>query len=180
MKNLAVSRRYARALMLIGKENAKAEQYRKELEQVVQLFDKNTEFEKAVVNPLFDKNHRKKILYRVMEKSDLSNIMKSFIVLLFDKGRINFLRDIFEFYQILTDELKGVVHATLVSATELSAGAVKKIKVGLAKKMGKNIVLDLEQDTKLIGGVVTKIGDFVLDGSIKTQLFNMRESLNKG
>ncbi len=106
--------------------------------------------------------------------------MKSFLVLLFDKRRIVFLRDISEFYKKLADELNGVVHATLVSATELSAEATDKIKQGLAKRIGKDIILDVEQDAQLIGGIVTKIGDLVLDGSVKTQLFNMRESLKRG
>lgn len=106
--------------------------------------------------------------------------MNAFTILLFDKRRIGFIREICEFYQSLADEIKGVVHATLVSATVLSSDAVEKIRTGLAKRIGKDIVLDVEQDASLIGGVVTKIGDLVLDGSVKTQLFNMRETLKRG
>jgi F-type H+-transporting ATPase subunit delta len=84
------------------------------------------------------------------------------------------------FFQKLADELKGVASASLVSATELSAEAVEKIRSALSKKTGKEIVLDVKQDPGLIGGIVTKIGDLVLDGSIKTQLLNMRESLKRG
>ncbi len=180
MKNLSVSRRYAKALMLIGKEDGNADLYSEELSQAVELFDSNKEFEKAVVNPLFDKNERKNVLSKVLEKTDLSKVMKSFLVLLFDKGRIGFLREICDFYKKLADELKGVVHAKLVSAAELSSEAVEKIRQGLAKRTGKDIILDIEQDTDLIGGIVTEIGDLVLDGSVKTQLFNMRESLKRG
>jgi F-type H+-transporting ATPase subunit delta len=106
--------------------------------------------------------------------------MKSFLNLLFDKGRIGFLREIASYYKDLADELKGVVKASIVSATELSSDAVNKIKEALSKKVGKNIVLKVEQDPSLIGGVVTKIGDLVLDGSVKTQLMNLRETLKKG
>ncbi|MCP4114061.1 MAG: F0F1 ATP synthase subunit delta [Desulfobacteraceae bacterium] len=180
MKSVAVSRRYATALMLIGKEDGKADQYRKELDQIVQLFDENPELEKTIANPLFDKDDRRKVLIAVLKKARLSKVMNAFTVLLFDKGRIAFVRDVCEFYQALADEIKGVVHATVVSATELSSDAVEKIKAGLAKRIGKDIVLDVEQDASLIGGVVTKIGDLVLDGSVKTQLFNMRETLKRG
>ncbi|MFO7752530.1 MAG: ATP synthase F1 subunit delta [Desulfobacteraceae bacterium] len=180
MKNLAVSRRYAKALLLIGKEDGKAEDYRKELGEVVSLMDGSPELEKALTNPLFNKNDRKKVLNAVLEKTDLSDIMKSFLILLFDKGRIAFLRDISEFYSRLADELKGIVHASLVSATDLSSESVEKIKEALAGKIGKKIVLDVEKDPELIGGVVTKIGDLVLDGSVKTQLTNMKESLKRG
>ena len=180
MKNLAVSRRYAKALILIGQEDGQAEQYNAELESVVGLFDTQEDFETALINPLFNKNDRKKVLEAVLAATDLSEIMKSFLILLFDKGRIGFLREIASYYKDLADELKGVVKASIVSATELSSEAVEKIKESLSKKTGKTIVLNVEQDPGLIGGVVTKIGDLVMDGSIKTQLMNMRETLKKG
>ncbi len=116
----------------------------------------------------------------VIGSTDLSDIMKSFLILLFNKGRIGFLREIASYYNDMADELKGVVKASVTSATQLSDDAVSKIKESLSKKTGKTIVLNVEQDPSLIGGVVTKLGDLVLDGSVKTQLINMRETLNKG
>jgi len=180
MKNLAVSRRYAKALILIGQEDGRAEQYSSELEAIVGLFDTQEGFETTLINPLYNKNDRKKVLEAVLAATDLSAIMKSFMVLLFDKGRIGFLREISSYYKDLADELKGVVKASVVSATELSSDAVNKIKEALAQKTGKTIVLNVKQDPELIGGVVTKIGDLVMDGSVKTQLINMRETLKKG
>jgi F-type H+-transporting ATPase subunit delta len=99
---------------------------------------------------------------------------------LFDKGRIGFLGTINEFYQKLADELKNIARASLVSATEISSETVEKIRATLSKMTGKDIVLDVKVDQSLIGGVVSRIGDLVLDGSIKTQLLNMRESLKRG
>ncbi len=180
MKNLAVSRRYAKALILIGQEDGKAEQYNKELGAIAGLFDTQEGFEKALTNPLFNKNDRKKVLEAVISALELSVIMKSFLMLLFNKGRIGFLREISSYYNDLVDELKGVVKASIVSATVLSSDAVDKIKDALSKKTGKTIVLDVDQDPDLIGGVVTKIGDLVLDGSVRTQLINMSETLKKG
>ena len=180
MKNLAVSRRYAKALILIGQEDGQAELYSEELEALVGLFDNQEGFEKTLINPLINKNNRKKVLEAVLAATDLSAVMKSFLILLFDKGRIGFLRDIAAYYRDMADELKGVVKASVTSATELSAEAVEKIKESLSKKTGKTIVLNVQQDPGLIGGVVTKIGDLVLDGSVKTQLINMRETLKKG
>ncbi len=180
MKNLAVSRRYAKALILIGQEDGMAEQYNTELDFIVGLFNTQEDFEKALINPLFNKNDRKKVLEAVLAATDLSAIMKSFLILLFNKKRIGFLREIASYYKDLVDELKGVVKASIVSATELSSEAVDKIKEALSKKTGKNIVLNVEQDPNLIGGVVTRLGDLVLDGSVKTQLINMRETLKKG
>jgi F-type H+-transporting ATPase subunit delta len=100
-------------------------------------------------------------------------------MLLFDKGRITFISNINEFYQDFVDELKGVARASLISATELTSETIEKIRKSLSKKTGKDIVLEVEQDPGLIGGIVTRIGDLVLDGSIKTQLLNMRETLKR-
>jgi F-type H+-transporting ATPase subunit delta len=106
--------------------------------------------------------------------------MNSFLLLLFEKGRVGFLSNINDFYQKLADELKGVARASLVSAKELSSETVEKIRASLSKKTGKDIILEIDQDPSLIGGIVTRIGDLVLDGSVKTQLLNMRESLKRG
>jgi len=180
VKNLAIARRYAKALLMIGKEDGRAESYKDELDGVTRLIQSNRELEQAITNPLHDATARKKVLNAVVEKLELSRVMKSFITLLFDKGRIGFLDGINAFYQELADELKGVARATIVSATELSEEAVEKIRQGLSRRTGKEVILDVKQDPGLIGGIVTRIGDLVLDGSVKTQLLNMRDSLKKG
>ncbi len=180
MKNLAIARRYAKALLMIGKDDGQAENYKDELDGVARLIQSNQELEQAITNPLHDATARKKVLTAVVEKLGLSKVMKSFITLLFDKGRIGFLEGINDFYQELADELKGIARATVVSATELSDDAIEKIRQGLSNRTGKEVILEVNQDPGLIGGIVTRIGDLVLDGSVKTQLLNMRESLKKG
>ncbi len=180
MKNLTVARRYAKALLLIAKEDGKAETYREELDGFSHLIAREKELEGALCNPLYDSAGRKKILEAVIEKLKLSSVMRSFFLLLFDKGRIGFINNINDFYQKLADELKGAVRASLVSATELADETVGKISATLSKITGKDIILDVQHDPSLIGGVVSRIGDLVLDGSIRTQLLNMRESLKRG
>jgi F-type H+-transporting ATPase subunit delta len=180
MRNLAIARRYAKALLLIGKEDGRAETYREELDGVSRLIDREKALNQAVTNPLYDAAGRRKVLEAVIEKLGLSQIMSAFLLLLFDKGRIGYLININEFYQKLVDELQGVARASLVSATELSSETIEKIRANLSKKTGKDIILEVEQNPNLIGGIVTQIGDLVLDGSIRTQLINMRESLKRG
>jgi F-type H+-transporting ATPase subunit delta len=180
VKNLAIARRYAKALLLIGKEDGQAETYREELEGLAGLIAREKALEQAINNPLYDAAGRRKVLQAVIEKLSLSSVMKSFLLLLFEKGRIGFISNINDFYQKLADELKGVARASLVSATDLSSETIEKIRTTLSKRTGKDIILDVEKDPSLIGGIVTRIGDLVLDGSIKTQLLNMRDSLKRG
>ncbi len=176
MKNLAIARRYAKALLLIGKDDGQAETYREELNEIAGLLDRSPELEQAICNPLYDLSSRKQVLLAIIGKLNPSKIMASYLLLLFDKGRIGFLQSINELYHKLADELKGIARASLVSATELSSETVEKISNALSKRTRKDVILEVKQDPELIGGIVTRIGDLVLDGSVKTQLLNMRES----
>ena len=180
MRSSAIARRYAKALILIGKEDGQAETYREELEKLIGLLDGSQMLEQAVCNPLYNTTSRRNVLQAVLEKLELSKVVNSFLLLLFDKGRITFLRDVSSYYNKLADELKGIVRADLISATALSSESFDQIRNSLSKMTGKEVLLEAEQDASLIGGIVTRIGDLVLDGSIKTQLQNMRESLKRG
>ena len=180
MKSLSVARRYAKALLLIGQANGEAESYRVELEGISRLLNEVKEFEPVISNPSYGTAVRKNILIAIIDKINPSAVMKSFLFLLFDKGRFGFIRDINQSYQKMADELKGIARASIVSATELPNETIEKIKKSLSEMTKKEIKLEVEQDPSLIGGIVTKIGDLVLDGSIKTQLLNMRESLKRG
>jgi F-type H+-transporting ATPase subunit delta len=180
VKNLIIARRYAKALLIIGKEDGQAETYRDELDGFAKLMAKEKELEQAITNPLYAVSGRKKVLEAVIEKVNISKVMESFFLLLFDKRRFGFIHAINDFYQKLADELKGVLRASLVSASKLPSEIVEKIRTTLSKRTGKDIILQVEQDPSLIGGLVSRIGDLVLDGSIKTQLLNMRKSLKRG
>jgi len=180
VKNLAIARRYAKALLLIGKEDGQTDQYRQELEGVANLMIQNRDLADTIANPLYNAEDRQRIFQSIIEKLNLSKAMSSFLMLLFDKGRVSFIVSINDFFQKLADELKGVARASLVSANKLPADTIDKIRAALSKRTGKEIVLEVEEDPGLIGGIVTRIGDLVLDGSIKTQLLNMRESLKRG
>ena len=180
MKNLTIARRYAKALQLIGEQDGRAEHYKDELERFENLISKEKSLEQTIGNPFYESASRKRILGALIEKLELSAVMKSFLLLLFDKGRMGYLSTINELYQKLADDLRGVSRDSLVSAFALSPEAIEKISESLSKLTKREIILEVEQDPELIGGVVTRIGDLVLDGSIKTQLLNMRESLKRG
>ncbi|MBW1743919.1 MAG: F0F1 ATP synthase subunit delta [Deltaproteobacteria bacterium] len=179
MISLKIARRYAKALLAIGKEDGQAETYKEELAGFVTLLDEQQELDKAISNPLYDKEGRKRVLQTVAERSGVSQVMKSFLSLLFEKGRIQYLRDINAFYEKLTDELANIVRADLVSATDFSDETIERIRSALAQKTGKNVKMDVSVDPALIGGAVTKIGDLVLDGSVRTQLKSLKESLQR-
>jgi F-type H+-transporting ATPase subunit delta len=177
--NLRIARRYAKALLAIGREDGQAEAYKQELGDFVSLLDKQKEFEQAISNPLYSAEDRKKVLRVLVERMGCSKLMSSFPFLLFDKGRIQYAREIYALYERLTDELANIVRADLASAVDLPEQTIQKIQAALSKKTGKEVRMEVRVDPALIGGAVTKIGDLVLDGSVRTQLMGLKESLQR-
>jgi F-type H+-transporting ATPase subunit delta len=106
--------------------------------------------------------------------------MNSFLNLLVEKSRIQHLPEIADYYHRLIDEYSGISRAKVKAAVKLRAAEIDEIATALEKKMGKKIVVEFEQDDSLLGGVFAQIGDFVLDGSVKRQLINFKESLKRG
>ncbi|MDP2646784.1 MAG: ATP synthase F1 subunit delta [Desulfobacterales bacterium] len=180
MKQITISRRYAKALLLIGKDDGRAQVYGEELCKILELISKEKELQEAICNPLYDTASRKRVLQAVLSKLELFPVVNSFLLLLFDKGRFGLLNQINDFYELFLDEFNGVVRADLTSAFKLQPETVTRVKRELNRITGREVKLELSVDPALIGGIVTKIGDHILDGSIKTQLNNMKESLNRG
>lgn len=179
MISLRIARRYAKALLTIGREDGQAETYKEELGGFVKLLEEQKELEQTVSNPLYDTESRKKVLQVLVERLGLCKVMASFLLLLFDKGRIQYVKDIYTFYGKLTDELANIVRADFVSAADLPEETIEKIRAALSQKTGKEVKMEVSVDPALIGGAVTKIGDLVLDGSVRTQLKSLKESLQR-
>jgi len=178
--NARIARRYAKALLSIGTEDGQAETYKNELKDVVALFEGSKELAQVVNNPLYSRGDRKRVLEAVIERIGPSQVVSSFLLLLFDKGRMPCLKDIYSFYERLTDEAANIVRAVVESAVELPEETVEKITAALSEKTGKKVLAETRVNPALIGGVVTKIGDLVLDGSVRTQLIGLKESLQRG
>ncbi|MFH1075450.1 MAG: ATP synthase F1 subunit delta [Pseudomonadota bacterium] len=180
MKNLIVARRYAKALLAIAKEEGQADLYKKELAGVADLLEKNPSLKQALTNPLYLIGTRRQVLEKILDKIKLSDTIIRFLYLLFDKRRIVYIREISDFYQKLTDELANIARATVTTAIELSPETKEKIQAALSRLTGKKVMAETKVDPLLIGGVVAKIGDLILDGSIKTQLSNVEDLFRRG
>jgi F-type H+-transporting ATPase subunit delta len=178
--DLTVSRRYARALMMLGQDDGKFKEYGDELKSFTQLMEREPELKDALLNPVHSMEERKNLLLRVAELLSLSPMVSNFLKLLFDKLRLVALPGISEVYQHLADEMENLKRARVKSAVPLDEDMQKRLQKALEKMTKSKVVMEFEEDPSIIGGVVAMVGDLVLDGSVRTQLDAMRESLTKG
>jgi len=178
--NLIVAKRYAKALLEIGREDGQFEQYGQELKQFVSLFDQAPDLEKVLANPAFAFENRAQVLANVLAKLGLSPMANNFLRLLMDRGRMRDVRAINIVYAQLVDEAKGIRRAEITAAASLKQAEVDGLTAALKKLAGREVLVEVKEDPSLIGGVVARIGDLVLDGSVKTQLESLKDSLRRG
>ena len=175
-----ISRRYAKALLSIGQEDGKYEEYGRSLQEFAGVCADNRELLQVLSNQLFSLEDRKAILEAVVGKSAFSITVRNFLRLLVDKNRIGVIGAIADHYTQLTDEISNVTRAEIVTAKPLKPEALGKLEQALAQLTSKTVKTDVSEDASLVGGLVVKIGDLVLDGSVKAQLEGLKETLKRG
>ena len=180
MKNQVIAKRYSKALFNLAAEGNAIEQYGAELDGFNQVLKALPDFENILRNPLYPEAVKMGLCKKVSAQMELSPIVGSFLSLLVEKKRIQHLPEITDYYHKLIDEHSNIARAKVKAAVKLDAAEIEKIAAALEKKIGKKIVVEFSQDSSLIGGVFAQIGDFVLDGSVKRQLANFKESLKRG
>ena len=173
----SLSRRYAKALLEIGISQNTFDALGKELERAADTLRASPELRNALENPVFSLEKRKLIMDELSRRLALSKTVRNFIMLLLDKGRIARLPDISRVYRGLVDEHAGRVRATVVSARPLDPMLETRLKTALEKQSGKVVIFEKREDPSILGGLITQLGDTLYDGSVRTQLQELREEL---
>lgn len=103
--------------------------------------------------------------------------MENFLNILLEKDRFVYLESILDAYRVILDEASGRVRATVTSAMELDKIQIERISEALKKVVKKDVDLDLSIDPSLIGGLIAEVEGMVYDGSVRTQIARLKQSL---
>lgn len=174
------SRRYAEAVVesaLADGEDALSTLV-EELSALAGALGVNSDLSQVLMNPAFSTEERANVLDALMSHFHLSGRTQRFLHLLSDKGRIQELGDIADAVSEIADTRAGRTTAYVETAAELSPTAVEQLKRALEKRTGKKLDLELTLNPALIGGLRARVGSFLLDGSIQTELTRLREKLS--
>ncbi len=180
MSNSAISIRYAKALLNIASEEKQVERYAEELAGISEVLAQDDLLRLLLDSPTFPLKKKTAIMHDIADLLELSGGMCNFLDLLLEKGRIVYLPQIDLNYRKFADELSGVVRAKIKSANKLTKKRADEIQKGLEKQTGKQVVLSVEIDKSLIGGLQAEMGGKLFDGSVKTQLKRIADTLAKG
>lgn len=175
----SLSRRYAKALFQLAREAGKEEKIGQELEQFHTDYAES-DLKQVLVNPALSLDVRRKIVEQVTEAEQLSELTRHFLSLLSDRDRLPHLPGIVAYYRRLLNEAKGRVEAKVVSASPLEPDRLEQLRDRLRRLSGKDVVLQQETDHGLLGGLLVELQGKVYDGSIRTQLENMKQRIVRG
>ena len=177
MINTTLAKRYAKALVEIGQENNALDTYGQDLATVSEVVKTSWDFREVLINPVFTKEDKKRIAGEILSKLGTDPMVTNFVYLLIDRKRIDQLEGIEKAFRAEVDDINGITRGAVTSAAPLSAEDMDRVTGALSTVSGKRVLVTTAVDESLIGGLVARVGDMLLDGTIRTQLNQLKESL---
>ncbi len=180
MRSSAAARRYARALFALAKETENVADVRRELDELAALLDENPALGRSLFRPLHPAAQRRGLLRAVCARAGTSRRLRNFYFFLIDQRRLVDFNAIRHAFGRLADEADGRTRAEVVSATPLRDDQRNRLRQALSVRTGHRVEMSEAVDPSLLGGVIARVGGLVFDGSLRTQLSQLRANLTRG
>lgn len=177
MSQAAVAQRYARAIFELGLESGEVAAMVAPITRFAEAYAQNAELRSVLDNPLVEQAQRDAILADVSAHVGLDGTALNAVRLLASRHKLSVLPDVAKLLARLSDQHAGVVRASVTSAVPLPESFYRRLQGELEVATSRRVVLERLHDPSLIAGVITRIGDNTIDGSIKGRLAEMERQL---
>jgi F-type H+-transporting ATPase subunit delta len=177
MPSRASAARYARALFDVALKESDPVQIERDLAAFAGLMSSSAELQAAFTNPAVPVSAKRRIAEALGTRLSAAPPTRKLLLLLADRDRLAIVPDLLAIYRERLMEHQQVVRAEVTTAAPLSPERVRQIEQKLAALTGRKVNMTTSVDPAIIGGVVTRIGSTVYDGSIATQLAKLKEKL---
>ncbi|MGI9035364.1 MAG: ATP synthase F1 subunit delta [Pyrinomonadaceae bacterium] len=174
-----VARRYANALADVVTKSNETENVKAELKIWESVINENANLRDVFGNPAIQQEQKENVLESLIGKMKPMRTTANFLRVLLRNGRLTELKEINEKFESVLEERAGIVSAKITSARPLGENEKRELQANLEKMTGKRVNLNFDVKQEIIGGVITTIGSTVYDGSVKTQLQNLKEQMMK-
>jgi len=173
----ALGRRYAKAVLDLAREQGELDPVLRDVTALFRAWKASAELRAIVRNPVVPRPALKVALDALMDELGCSKLMRNTVNLLADKGRLGRLDEVLDALQELAEAETGRVRVEVVSAKPLSEAYYARLTGKLQRVTDREVVLVKKEDPSLIGGVVTRVGDRLFDGSLSNRLSELKETL---
>jgi len=172
-----VARRYATALAQVVTARGEAQEVQQELTAWVQMMESNQQLLEVFRNPTIPYEQKRKVLNTLIARTKVRPTTANFLQLLLQNQRLPELGEVNKRLAMVLDERSGVVSAEVTTARPVGESSQGALRAKLAAMTGKRVRLTFATDEELIGGIVTRIGSTIYDGSVRNQLDQVRDRL---
>lgn len=173
-----IANRYAEALFQIGEEENKTDNLYNELKEVSSLMATNKDLNNVMKSPLVSKAEKIQLIDTLFA-GKIDNDLKNFFKILIEKGRIASVKAIETTYKEMLNEKNNILEGYVVSAVPMDSAKIKELESELSKKYNKNVTLENKVDKNVLGGVLVRLGNTEIDGTIKTRLDGLKNQLSQ-
>ena len=176
MRDRKLATRYARALFMALPDPTAIEAADTKLSAMGKAVASHTGLELLLIDPAMPRRTKKAVLAKLAGEGAGKSLL-SFLAVVADHGRAAQLPGIAEAFHAIREEAQGIVAASITTAAPMAPDLEDKTRAALERLTGKRIRLTTAVDANLLGGAVTQIGSTVYDGSLRTQLANLRRRM---
>jgi F-type H+-transporting ATPase subunit delta len=166
---------YARSLFEVAKEHDKLDVVREQLGQFADALNDNRELSIFFFSPYFNTAEKKDGLGRVLDGAD--DVVENFLSLLIENHRMPAIFRLRREFEVLWEEENKLLPVTITSAVALDEATVKSIGDAIGRQTGQQVELTSNVDPDVLGGLVVRVGNSILDASIRNRLENLRRSV---
>ena len=179
MTSAVVAHRYARALMDLATEAGQVPMIAQQLQRAAEAYSSSAELQSVLNDPLIDEAKCLSILNAMGQRLILNALMQNALCVLQVRGRLSALPDIARCFTELADEQAGVRHASVASATPLTDQQLQSLGSELERLAGCKIALEQKHEPGLLAGVVARVGDHVIDASLRGRFEELAQKLRE-
>lgn len=176
MSRSAVVDNYAETLLELAQREGKVAEYGRWIDEVAAFFRNEPDFRRFLETPRVSLEEKKAALREAFGDAAPRDFVR-YLLLLLDKRRQGLLGEIGEEFHELLDEREGRVHATVTLAREPDGELREAIERGLEQAVGRDVVPHFRTDEQIVGGIVVRVGDTVMDGSLRRRLSDLKKDL---
>ncbi|MGA7671044.1 MAG: ATP synthase F1 subunit delta [Nitrolancea sp.] len=169
------AKRYAQAAFDVAKEHGQLDDWEQELAKISATLQ-NPQAEEFFVHPAVPPEAKQAAL-RTLAAGEDQKYVRNLLLLLLERKRLQQLPQIVEVFHEMVLQDRGVVIADVTTAVELEAAEADKVRERLTQMVGKVVQIRTHVNPDIIGGIVIRMGDTLIDGSVRTQLRQLRQSM---
>ncbi|SFC32965.1 F0F1 ATP synthase subunit delta [Clostridium uliginosum] len=173
-----LDRRYALALYQVAEKDGKVDKYLQDLREICDLIDNNHDFYEVIKHPQISTIKKKQTLINIF-KDKIDEELLSFLLILIEKDRILYLREKLNEMEKIDLERKNTLKGVIKTAIPLIPEELENLKNVFEKKYDKNILFETEVDKSLLGGIYVRIGNDVIDYTMKSKIEEMKDLMLK-